>query len=75
MATSSAPCSRASTAVLSSRHDDEHARLGLGGLLQLQQVAALAQEGVGRYDLGTEMDYKRRWAEEAMETEMLVLVR
>ena len=56
-------------------YDDEHARLGLGGLLQLQQVAALVEEGVGRYDLGTEMDYKRRWAEEAMETEMLVLVR
>jgi CelD/BcsL family acetyltransferase involved in cellulose biosynthesis len=56
-------------------YDDEHARLGLGGLLQLQQVAALSEEGVGRYDLGTEMDYKRRWAEEAMETEMLVLVR
>jgi len=35
----------------------------------------LCVEGVGRYDLGTEMDYKRRWAEEIMATEMLVLVR
>jgi hypothetical protein len=56
-------------------YDDEHSRLGLGGLLQLQQVTELCAEGVARYDLGTEMDYKRRWAEEAMETEMLVLVR
>jgi CelD/BcsL family acetyltransferase involved in cellulose biosynthesis len=56
-------------------YDDDHARLGLGGLLQYHQVTALCEEGVGRYDLGTEMDYKRRWAEEVMETEMLVLVR
>ena len=56
-------------------YDDDFARIGLGGLLQFNQVAALCDEGVGRYDLGTEMDYKRRWAEEVMETEMLVLVR
>ena len=56
-------------------YDDDHARLGLGGLLQYHQVVALCEEGVARYDLGTEMDYKRRWAEEVMETEMLVLVR
>ncbi len=56
-------------------YDDDHARFGLGGLLQLHQVMALCHEGVDRYDLGTEMDYKRRWAEEVMETEMLVLVR
>lgn len=56
-------------------YDDDHARLGLGGLLQFHQVMALCGEGVARYDLGTEMDYKRRWAEDIMETEMLVLVR
>jgi CelD/BcsL family acetyltransferase involved in cellulose biosynthesis len=56
-------------------YDDAFARIGLGGLLQFHQVVALCDEGVGRYDLGTEMDYKRRWAEEVMETEMLVLVR
>jgi len=56
-------------------YDDDHARLGLGGLLQFLQVAALCEEDVVRYDLGTEMDYKRRWAEEVMETEMLVVVR
>jgi hypothetical protein len=56
-------------------YDDEFAKLGIGGLLQYKQVEALVGEGVGRYDLGTEMDYKRRWAEEIVETEMLVLVR
>ena len=56
-------------------YDDAFAHLGLGGLLQYQQIVELCEEGVARYDLGTEMDYKRRWAEEVMETEMLVLVR
>ncbi len=56
-------------------YDDDYAHLGLGGLMQYQQVIELVGEGVNRYDLGTEMDYKRRWAEEIMETEMLVLVR
>jgi CelD/BcsL family acetyltransferase involved in cellulose biosynthesis len=54
---------------------DELSSLGLGSLLQYEQIAALCAEGVGRYDLGTEMDYKRRWAEELVETEMLVIVR
>ena len=56
-------------------YDDAHARLNIGGLLQHRQITELCTEGVLRYDLGTEMDYKRRWAEEIMETEMLVLVR
>ena len=56
-------------------YDDELANLNIGSLLQLRQIAELCQAGVGRYDLGTEMDYKRRWAEDIMETEMLVLVR
>ncbi len=56
-------------------YDDDRAALGLGGLLQYHQIVELCAEGVGRYDLGTEMDYKRRWAEDVMETEMLVLVR
>jgi CelD/BcsL family acetyltransferase involved in cellulose biosynthesis len=56
-------------------YDDDDAALGIGGLLQYHQIAALCDEGVQRYDLGTEMDYKRRWAETTLETEMLVLVR
>lgn len=56
-------------------YDEDLARFGIGSLLQYQQVVELCEEGISRYDLGTEMDYKRRWAEEVMETEMLVLVR
>ncbi|HEY1813854.1 MAG TPA: GNAT family N-acetyltransferase [Kofleriaceae bacterium] len=56
-------------------YDADVAPLGVGSLLQLEQIRELCGEGVLRYDLGTEMDYKRRWAEDIMETEMLVLVR
>lgn len=56
-------------------YDDDFAHVGVGTLLQYHQIAALCDDGIARYDLGTEMDYKRRWAEEVMETEMLVLVR
>ncbi|HEX4453131.1 MAG TPA: GNAT family N-acetyltransferase [Kofleriaceae bacterium] len=56
-------------------YDADVAQLGIGSLLQLEQIRELCAEGVLRYDLGTEMDYKRRWAEDIMETEMLVLVR
>ncbi|MFT3699418.1 MAG: GNAT family N-acetyltransferase [Kofleriaceae bacterium] len=56
-------------------YNDDFGKLGIGSLLQLQQIVELCAAGVARYDLGTEMDYKRRWAEDIMETEMLVLVR
>lgn len=55
--------------------DDEYRPFGVGGLLQYHQIGLLCEERVSRYDLGTEMDYKRRWAEEIMQTEMFVLVR
>jgi hypothetical protein len=56
-------------------YDDDHAQLGIGSLLQYHQIVELCEAGVGRYDLGTEMDYKKRWAEDVMTTEMLVVVR
>jgi CelD/BcsL family acetyltransferase involved in cellulose biosynthesis len=56
-------------------YDADLADFGIGGLLQYHQILELCAEGIARYDLGTEMDYKRRWAEDIMETEMLVLVR
>lgn len=43
--------------------DDDYTRLSLGNLCQYHQIAALCQEGITRYDLGTGMEYKRRWAE------------
>lgn len=56
-------------------YDDSLAALAIGSLLQYHQIALLCDDGVARYDLGTEMDYKRRWAESVMATEVLVVVR
>lgn len=56
-------------------YDHSLAELNIGSLLQYYQIVRLCDEGVVRYDLGTEMDYKRRWAESIMATEMLVVVR
>ncbi|MGE0550070.1 MAG: GNAT family N-acetyltransferase [Kofleriaceae bacterium] len=53
----------------------DYAHIGLGSLLQYHQIIELCAENIDRYDLGTEMDYKRRWAEQLLETEMLVVVR
>lgn len=53
--------------------DDEHRELGLGNVAQLEAMTWLHQEGVDWYDLGTEMEYKSRWAPEGLETVTLVL--
>lgn len=39
------------------------ADLGVGHLLQLHQLRAVAREGIEVYDLGMDMPYKRRWAD------------
>ncbi len=54
---------------------DDYARYSIGSLCQLQQIIALCQEGVQAYDLGTEMEYKARWAELQFPTELQILVR
>ena len=46
----------------------------LGNLAQLQQITALADEGVALYDLGSEVDYKRRWGEDCLETLTIVAI-
>lgn len=54
--------------------DRDHERYSLGSLCQYHQITELVGEDIVRYDLGQDMDYKRRWAEDAFETVMLVLV-
>jgi hypothetical protein len=44
----------------------------LGNLCQYHQIAALADEGVRAYDLGAEVEYKRRWGERAEQTVSLL---
>lgn len=52
-------------------HDFRH--LSIGNLLQDATIRALCAEGVGVYDLGTEMAYKHGWAETQRETVALVV--
>ncbi len=47
---------------------------GGGNLAQAEMVRRLCEEGVGIYDLGTDMPYKHRWAEAGLETITLALL-
>lgn len=55
--------------------DVEHRALALGNLCQYRQIVALCREGVTRYDLGTDMDYKRRWSDTTHDTISLIAIR
>ncbi len=56
-------------------HDVELRHLSLGNVLQRQQIERLCAEGVTRYDLGSAMEYKERWADETFVTRLLVVLR
>ena len=47
--------------------------LALGNFMQWKQIQALMEDGITRYDLGTEVDYKRRWGEFGLETGLLTV--
>lgn len=47
---------------------DMYRHLGAGNLAQIELVAQLISEGVTRYDLGMDMAYKAKWAEQVQET-------
>jgi len=53
--------------------DDAHARLSPGVLAHLEMIAGLVTEGAAAYDLGTDMDYKRRWGEPGLRTVAMVV--
>jgi hypothetical protein len=55
--------------------DRRFGHLSLGGLMQLEQIERLCAEGIATYDLGIDMDYKYRWADEPRDTITLVVVR
>jgi len=55
--------------------DADYRVMALGNLCQYQQIRALCQEGVTRYDLGTDMEYKRRWADTTLDTISLIAIR
>lgn len=47
---------------------------GVGHLLQIHQVRAAIDEGLTTYDLGMDMDYKRRWADSEHTTFSIIAV-
>ena len=49
--------------------------LSLGHVLQLREIHALAQLGIATYDLGMDMDYKKRFADRSVPSITLVLIR
>jgi Acetyltransferase (GNAT) domain len=54
---------------------NDYARYSIGSLCQFHQISALCAEGIRSYDLGTDMEYKARWAEEQFTTELQILIR
>lgn len=55
--------------------DADHEHLSLGNLCQYHQISELCAEGCTSYDLGTDMDYKRRWADATHDSVSLIAVR
>ncbi|MCA9521080.1 MAG: GNAT family N-acetyltransferase [Myxococcales bacterium] len=53
--------------------DADFAELSPGNLAQLEMIARLGDEGFRLYDLGSEMEYKRRWAEASFTTVSLLI--
>lgn len=55
--------------------DDAYRDYALGNLCQLRQIEELCAEDFDSYDLGTGLEYKRRWAEAVVESDVLVVFR
>jgi CelD/BcsL family acetyltransferase involved in cellulose biosynthesis len=55
--------------------DEDFRPLSPGVLVHLEMIEALAAEGIALYDLGSEMEYKRRWGEEGLTTTTAVVIR
>jgi Acetyltransferase (GNAT) domain len=55
--------------------DDDFRDLSIGTLLQINEIKRLCAEGVARYDLGMDMEYKQRWAERQLLTRPIIVVR
>lgn len=54
---------------------DAHRALAPGVLVHTEMIERLSAEGIAQYDLGSEMEYKRRWGEEGLRTVTCVVVR
>lgn len=54
---------------------EEHRDIGIGNLLQWHEVQRMCAEQLRTYDLGMDIGYKRRWAEQLFETRTVLAVR
>ena len=48
--------------------DDAYRQMSLGNVMQAQVIRLLCEQGVERYDLGSDLPYKTRWAEPGLST-------
>ena len=55
--------------------DHRFSDLGLGNVLQFEAIRSLSEEGISLYDLGTDIDYKKRWGEAYLSTSMFTMAR
>jgi len=55
--------------------DADYERYSVGSLCQLAQITELCEHGYARYDLGTYMSYKLRWAELVVESAVMLVSR
>jgi len=53
--------------------DNEWRSSSIGGLLQLEQLRWLCEEGVARYDMGPAMAYKHHWTETQLRFDAIAL--
>jgi hypothetical protein len=52
----------------------DFSQLEVGNLGQRMMLKHMIDEGIETYDLGTDMPYKTRWAEQSFETQMFVIM-
>lgn len=52
--------------------DQRFSKLSLGSVLQVEMLRMLCEEKVAVYDLGMEVPYKEKWADETFETVQLI---
>lgn len=56
-------------------YSESSKHLSISHLLQAREILRLCDSGVERYDMGMDMDYKRRWADQTATSVVLILDR
>ncbi len=56
-------------------YDDSYKKASLGNVAQRMMIDRLSTEGIKHYDLGSDIEYKRRWGNGGLKTVTLVVFR